>query len=591
MDPRLETIVLSGECLLCIERSLQMFPGVLRITAGYVSDQLDPAALLPSTSTKNLPGHIHALQIGFDPKRITLPTIFATFATAQRLVLDRQQKNTQQTLATRPAIIFCTSAKEQEIAEDFVFNIQGAPESRLALIIKKFDHFHEVPLEQIPEGEPEHDTQGGDTSEEIKKQAQLYQESLVEFKNTKEAMLNLIEDAHLAEEREHKQAEEVKRFASIIDKERATYLLLLSSIGEGVLVVDQERKITIINDSAINIIGFTREDLVGKNLLETVQFTHKDGSLLEEELWQHVIENRTTEIFPNDVMVRNKKGALTPIACTVAPIIHSEKESPLGLIITFRDARKERELEEARVSFISIASHQLRTPLTSMRWFTEMILGGDAGPITEDQKHFMQRVYEGIDRMINLVNLLLQIARVEAGRIKITPTPIDLKTIANGVVLSLKTPLDEKEQKITIEANPDPLPLIPMEQEYVWQVIQNFLTNAIRYSPVGATIEIHIILEGDHLKLSVKDKGIGIPKEEQSRIFEKFFRAANAQRAVPEGSGLGLSLVKSLVEGWGGKLTFESEENVGTTFIITIPLAGMKPKEGELGLSVEHAAN
>jgi signal transduction histidine kinase len=249
-------------------------------------------------------------------------------------------------------------------------------------------------------------------------------------------------------------------------------------------------------------------------------------------------------------------------------------------------AAKLKQLDEAKTGFISVASHQLRTPLTSMRWFSEMLMGGDAGEISPEQRHFVERIYEGTERMVALVNLLLQIARVEAGRLKVEPIPLDLKAVTESVAASLKTGLEGKKQTVEITSEPTPFPMIPADQEVIWQCVQNLLANANRYAPVSSVIHIGIKKKKDEIEYSVKDTGIGIPKAQQGRIFEKFFRAENALKAVPEGSGLGLSLVKSLVEGWGGKIWFETEEGKGTTFFFTLPATGMKAKEGEVRLAV-----
>lgn len=414
-------------------------------------------------------------------------------------------------------------------------------------------------------------------------------ESIIELEKTKRAILNLLEDTRLAEQREHAQAEElksaleeIKHIASIADQERTTYFLLLSSIGEGVLVLDTTSKIIILNNVAEQILGFSKEELLGKLWSEKLALFDKRGEHIVIDLFSSLSPGQTSARF--DVSIKQKNGSLLPITTVISKIVDTHGEYK-GVIATFRDVHEDRALEEARIGFISTASHQLRTPLTSMRWFAEMLLGGDAGEITEEQRHFIERIYQGTDRMINLVSLLLQIARVEAGRIKVEPVPIDLKTITEGVVLALNAEFKAKSQHIKITATPDPLPLIPMEQDYVWQVIQNLLTNANRYSPIESTIDIAITQQGDAINYTVTDRGIGIPENQKDKIFGKFFRADNALKAVPEGSGLGLSLAKSLVEGWGGKIWFNSKEGE-TTFHVTIPLVGMAPHEGEVKLSV-----
>ncbi len=428
---------------------------------------------------------------------------------------------------------------------------------------------------------------------ETEEKAAALQGQVDETEKTKKAVLNLLEDTRAAEEKEARQALElkkaiskVKEFASVADQERNMYFLLLASIGEGVLVLDNERKVTIVNRVTEKTLGYKTVDMVGKHFKELVTFTHANKEPLEETFWDEAFKSKFSITPSKDLSIVGKTGEIIPIFIIVAPIIDPTNQESRGVIITFRDVREERALEEARIGFISTASHQLRTPLTSMRWFSEMLLGGDAGPINEDQKHFVERIYQGTDRMIALVNLLLQLARVEAGRVKVDPVPVDLKVTTEGVILTTKVNFDNKNQKIDIKINPNPLPVIPMDQDMLWQVIQNLLSNANRYAPIDSTIFVEIQQKNEEIEYSVKDAGIGIPKDQQARLFEKFFRADNAVSAVPEGSGLGLSLVKILVEGWGGKIWFESEENKGTAFHFTIPTAGMKQKDGDVKLTV-----
>lgn len=426
--------------------------------------------------------------------------------------------------------------------------------------------------------------------EEKVKSAELQNSTLEE---TKRAMLNLLEDARLSEEKVKVQAEELQkalseteRLAHIANQERNTYLLLISSIGEGVVVLDLDKKITIVNHVTEQIMGYTAEEMIGKSFFDLFAFLHRDKKPVEERFWDEAFSAKQAVVLPSDISVQTKDKTLIPVAEVVSPIVDKETQESKGVIITFRDVREERALEDARISFISVASHQLRTPLTSMRWFSEMLIGGDAGDISEEQRHFVERIYQGTDRMIALVNLLLQIARVEAGRVRIEPAPVDMKTTTSGVLLTLKTMLDQKKQTIEIHTDPDPFPTIPMDQEVIWQVVQNLISNAIRYSPENSTINVNIKKTDNYAEYTVEDHGIGIPKDQQNRIFEKFFRAENALKMVPEGSGLGMSLVKLLVEGWNGKIWFESEEGKGTTFHFTIPLSGMEAREGEVKLTV-----
>jgi PAS domain S-box-containing protein len=393
-----------------------------------------------------------------------------------------------------------------------------------------------------------------------------------ELEKTKTAMVNLLEDANILE--------------TSLKKERDRIRTIVSSIGEGIIVVDKKNKITLINQSAEKILEITAAEVLGHDIVKVIPlYSGLERMTLDNHPVAKVLQ--TGKIFfsslKDNLYFQLSSGRRFSTIIMAAPIL-GEKIS--GVVLMFRDASEEKELDEARTGFISVASHQLRTPLTSMRWFSEMLIDGDAGEINEDQKHFVERIYQGTERMINLVNLLLQIARVEAGRLKIEPVPIDFKNTTQGVISMLRVSLEEKKQKVVIKTDPDPFPVIPMDQEVIWQVIQNLLSNASRYSPAKATISISISQKGEFIEYAVKDTGIGIPKKYQKRIFEEFYRAENALKLVPEGSGLGLYLVRMLVERWGGKIWFESEEGKGTTFYFNIPVQGMKYKEGEVGLGV-----
>lgn len=394
------------------------------------------------------------------------------------------------------------------------------------------------------------------------------------MEESKAAMLNLLEDARALEI-------ELKE-----EKDRAT--AVVTSMGEGLIVIDKKYKVISVNPQAARLLGVAADNPLNKPITALFSlFKGKAELPFKDSPFVQIFQSAQAEAIvldlEEDIYFNLVSGRRFPVAMTVTPL---KGNGITGAIIVFRDISVLKQLDDSKSSFISVSSHQLRTPLTSMRWFSEMLISGDAGPITEEQKHFVERIYQGTDRMIALVNLLLQIARVEAGRVKIEPVPIDLKVTTQGVLLTLKANFEKKAQIVEIKSEPEPFPIIKMDQEIVWQVIQNLLSNASRYSPEKATIGVNIIKKGNFAQYSVKDSGIGIPKAQQARLFEKFFRAENALKMVPEGSGLGLSLVKMLVEGWGGKIWYETEEGKGSTFFFTVPLSGMKAQVGEVTLAV-----
>lgn len=245
--------------------------------------------------------------------------------------------------------------------------------------------------------------------------------------------------------------------------------------------------------------------------------------------------------------------------------------------------QKLREVDRMKTEFVSIASHQLRTPLSAIKWFLEMLLDGDAGKINKEQRDFLQQAFDSNTRMISLVNGLLNVSRLEAGRIAIEPVPTDLVKLCQVIINESKPLISAHHLKFKF-TKPAKIDKINIDPKLISQVVANLLSNGIKYTPGKGKVELKISIEKPNIKISVVDSGMGIPRNQQSKLFQKFFRADNAVSKETEGTGLGLYVAKSVVEASGGKIGFNSEENKGSTFWFTLPLSGSKKMKGEKGL-------
>ncbi|MEK7103643.1 MAG: ATP-binding protein [Patescibacteria group bacterium] len=423
-------------------------------------------------------------------------------------------------------------------------------------------------LRMLQRDQEMHATQG------LKATQETLEEKVGDLSRTRLALINLLEDSRVLE--------------GELLFERDRFQAIISSMGEALVVTDETFRITSINLAAQKLLRVTNE-VEGMNWFDICTILKGKTVLPEEDRLEKktLTSQKPIEFLLNDGFSFriNAVEKNIPVAGVMAPL---KGQDIKGLVIVFHDITEDKELDESKLSFISTASHQLRTPLTSIRWFAEMLTDGAAGKLNKEQTEYINWITQGIERMINLVNLLLQLARVEAGRVRIEPIPVDFNVLTKDVIMTMQTQAKEKGVTIKTSSLPKQLPMIPMDRDIAWQVIQNLVSNAIRYSLKKG--KILITMEADtkkkRLVYSVKDTGIGIPKNAQGKIFEKFFRADNAIVNVPEGSGLGLSLAKRVVEDWGGTLSFTSVENKGTTFFFTVPLKGVKPKEGEVKLTV-----
>jgi signal transduction histidine kinase len=233
--------------------------------------------------------------------------------------------------------------------------------------------------------------------------------------------------------------------------------------------------------------------------------------------------------------------------------------------------RNLKELDSAKDEFISMASHQLRTPLTSIKGYISMLLEGDAGKLTATQQEFLEYAYGGSQRMVGLIADLLNVSRMSAGKFVIEKTTVDLDAVVRDEVQQLMQHATARKLTLEYHSPTKSLPPFPLDESKTRQVIMNFIDNALYYTKKGS-VKVSLGRRGDAAELRVTDTGIGVPKEAREHLFTKFYRAGNAQTVRPDGTGLGLFMAKRVVEDQGGTMIFESVEGKGSTFGFLMPL-------------------
>ena len=234
---------------------------------------------------------------------------------------------------------------------------------------------------------------------------------------------------------------------------------------------------------------------------------------------------------------------------------------------------KKEKIGEVQSDFVTLTSHQLRTPLSGMKWLLELLQKGGAGSLNKKQKEFVDKIYASNERVIALVNDLLEVSRIETGKNKLYLQKTDLTPIVRDILKEKASTIKKKRLQISFTTEQEPFPLVLTEPNKIKQALNNIVTNAINYSPDGSMMTIDLKKQDDLVLCQIADSGSGIPKQQQKLVFSKFFRGDNIVRFETNGTGLGLFITRAFIEASGGRIWFKSEEGKGTTFYFTLPLA------------------
>lgn len=379
---------------------------------------------------------------------------------------------------------------------------------------------------------------------------------------------------------------------AVLAAEKAKDTTLLASLGEGVVATDAEGRVLFLNPAAAAILRLTNHHeplrAAGAFFPDLVELHGPDGRRLPPEEHPLRVAIRSAEAVTTDVehpysYVPSDGLSPVPVALTVRPVFTDGKLT--GAIQAFRDVTRELAATKAKDEFVSLASHQLRSPLGVIRWNLELLLSGEQGTLSHGARESLGDVYQSTKRLIEFVNSLLHAIRIAEGREKQDET----KGAVAHVPHLLREVLDElgpviREKGVTVTTDV-PLSLSPLlaDPAQLRQIFLNLLDNAVKYSRPGGAIALHAQEADGEVRIDVSDAGIGIPAGEHGQVFARFFRGSNAARQDSVGSGLGLYVAQGFARAFGGRIWFESTEGAGSTFHMALPAA--RGRGGEATIS------
>ncbi|MEW6287259.1 MAG: GAF domain-containing protein, partial [Chloroflexota bacterium] len=371
--------------------------------------------------------------------------------------------------------------------------------------------------------------------------------------------------------------DQAERLGSMLRREQeeaSRSQAILEAVADGVLVTGPDNRITFLNNSAEKILELEAERVVGQPLdVFAGLFGKAAGAWMQTiRTWsESPSKYQKGETYAEQLDLQNGRIILVHLA----PVIF--QHDFLGTVSIFRDITHEVEVDRLKSEFVATVSHELRTPMTSIRGYTDVLLMGAAGALNENQVHFLNIIKSNTERLNILVNDLLDISRIESGRVTLSPQALDLRELAEDVIEDVlrRSQEENKPMALSLDA-PKKLPLVYGDMERVRQVLSNLVFNSYHYTPENGTITVHIHpLNGENqVQVDVEDNGVGIPREDQERIFERFYRGEHPLVLATPGTGLGLSIVKQIVEMHKGRIWMKSSgvPGEGSVFSFTLPL-------------------
>lgn len=356
-----------------------------------------------------------------------------------------------------------------------------------------------------------------------------------------------------------KQLDDIYTARSEATQERSKALAIIKSFPEGLLFFNEQDALVSVNPKAEEFFEMKFKELIGKNFkaLEVLPWLKPLVDILSKE-------NSKNRI---DLVLKNG------LALEVSTINVVKGKEEAGTLVVLRNITREKVVERLKTEFVSIAAHQLRTPISAIKWILRMIMDEDMGPLTSTQRDHLEKAYSNNERMIKLVNDLLNITRIEEGRFLYKAKRENIINVIEKAILPLRDLANKNGISFRFSKPRGKTPNLSIDKERIALVVQNLVENAIHYTKEGRVeVVARFSKSKNEFLFSVSDTGIGIPKDQQPRVFSRFFRGSNAIKTKTEGTGLGLFIAKNIVEAHGGRIWFECQKHKCTTFYFSLPL-------------------
>jgi len=379
------------------------------------------------------------------------------------------------------------------------------------------------------------------------------------FDRALERRAYILEARRLREERE--------RRLLVVAQEKSRIRTIMNAIGDGLLVINQDGELVLFNPRFLTLLRINQTLVTGQPMLELLP------DALREQITEILTKKESLQGIEQEIVIQ-PPAKLVVMANTAS--IQDEQGRFLGVVSVLRDISELKNLELLKSQFVNMAAHELKAPLSAVQGYLEVVIEKTLGDAPEVYDGYLRRSNERCLALIGLINDLLNISRMQAGTVKREIEKLEIGEILRPLTEFYQHEIDKAQ--LTLELTLDQSLWIAADREEIQRVFQNLISNAVKYNRPNGEIRIHGYREGHYARISVQDSGIGMTPEEQERLFEEFFRAKNSLTRHITGTGLGLTIVKSIVNAYAGKIEVHSTFQVGTTFTVFLPLADAQGK-------------